>query len=206
MKTLCKIDRFMAWVLLFGMTLFFVTGYGMTKGIIDSTLAVDLHNKYLPIIIIIAFVFHAGYATRLAFIRWRWWGWPMKTVWLLFFLSFLIGFIYIDQWYEQSYETLDVSNNSSIVDEDDSEAATDKTVNETSTIKVFDAEELAKYDGQDGSPAYVAVNGKVYDLTSVFEDGKHYSHYAGKELTNAFFSYHVSSALSKYPIVGEFIN
>lgn len=74
MKLLCKIDRFMAWVLLFGMTLFFISGYGMTKGIIDSAQAAKLHNKFLPIIIAVAFVFHAGYATRLALMRWKWWS------------------------------------------------------------------------------------------------------------------------------------
>ena len=50
---------------------------------------------------------------------------------------------------------------------------------------VFDAEMLATYNGKDGQPAYVAVDGIVYDVTDVkawqsphagkFEPGKDYS-------------------------------
>ncbi len=218
MKTLCKIDRFMAWVLLFGMILFFVTGYGMTKGVINIDLAVDFHNKYLPVIVIIAFLYHAGYATRLALIRWKWWSWPFKTIWFLFFAGFLFAFIYIDQCYKQTRDTTEtttlsteinnnISNttdNSQILDENGNKI--NSSIDEgTSNPRVFNEQELAKYNGQNGNPAYVAVDGKVYDLTSVFNEGKHYSHYAGKELTNAFYSYHVSRALSKYPVVGEYI-
>jgi predicted heme/steroid binding protein len=53
-------------------------------------------------------------------------------------------------------------------------------------VKKFTLEELAKYDGKNGNPAYVAVNGKVYDVTdsAFWMDGDHLgSHQAGKELT-----------------------
>lgn len=33
-------------------------------------------------------------------------------------------------------------------------------------MKNFTAEELAKYNGQNGSPAYVAAHGKVFDVTN----------------------------------------
>ena len=39
MKYWIKIDRFAAWVLLVGMTLYFISGYGMAKGIFDASLA-----------------------------------------------------------------------------------------------------------------------------------------------------------------------
>ena len=33
--------------------------------------------------------------------------------------------------------------------------------------KEFDLTQLAQYDGQDGRPAYVAIDGIVYDVTAV---------------------------------------
>ena len=52
--------------------------------------------------------------------------------------------------------------------------------------KKFTLEELAKYDGRNGNPAYVASNGKVYDVTdsSFWMSGDHLgAHQAGKDLT-----------------------
>jgi predicted heme/steroid binding protein len=45
-------------------------------------------------------------------------------------------------------------------------------------MKVFDKEELAKYDGKEGRPAYVAYLGKVYDFSDTHEaeHGDHYGH------------------------------
>ena len=33
--------------------------------------------------------------------------------------------------------------------------------------KIFTEKELGKYDGQNGNPAYVAIDGVVYDVTNV---------------------------------------
>jgi predicted heme/steroid binding protein len=52
--------------------------------------------------------------------------------------------------------------------------------------KIFTLEELAKYDGKDGKPAYLAFKGKVYDVTgsAFWEGGDHWGvHYAGRDLT-----------------------
>jgi predicted heme/steroid binding protein len=53
--------------------------------------------------------------------------------------------------------------------------------------RTFTPEELAKYNGQNGVPAYVAVNGVVYDLTKVPEwaNGRHFCSgaIAGKDIT-----------------------
>lgn len=49
-------------------------------------------------------------------------------------------------------------------------------------------DDLAYYNGKDNKPAYVAVYGKIYDVTGSFlwQQGKHeVTHYAGKDLTAA---------------------
>ena len=50
----------------------------------------------------------------------------------------------------------------------------------------FTIDELSKYNGKNGNPAYVAYKGKVYEVTdsSFWMDGDHLgSHEAGKDLT-----------------------
>ncbi len=52
--------------------------------------------------------------------------------------------------------------------------------------KKFTLEELAKYNGKKGSPAYIAFKGKIYDVTesSFWMGGDHLgAHEAGKDLT-----------------------
>lgn len=53
-------------------------------------------------------------------------------------------------------------------------------------MKEFTAEELSKFDGQDGRPAYVAYQGVVYDVSasSMWGGGDHEGmHAAGHDLT-----------------------
>jgi predicted heme/steroid binding protein len=50
----------------------------------------------------------------------------------------------------------------------------------------FKVEELSKFKGRDGNPAYIAYQGKVYDMSqsSFWLDGDHLgAHQAGKDLT-----------------------
>ncbi len=58
----------------------------------------------------------------------------------------------------------------------------------TQPLKEFTLEELSKYDGSMGKPAYVAVNGLVYDvsLNSAWGGGTHFGLYAGKDLSKEF--------------------
>lgn len=70
----------------------------------------------------------------------------------------------------------------------------------------FTRTELAQYTGQRGRPAYVAINNVVYDVTTVFVQGRHFVHVAGQELTGAFFRQHVPSALAGYPVVGRLVD
>ena len=75
------------------------------------------------------------------------------------------------------------------------------------TLKEFTAEELAAFDGQNGNKAYVAVDGKVYDVTDVpqWRNGSHAggSLKAGLDQTEALkMSPHGAKNLENLPIVG----
>ena len=75
--------------------------------------------------------------------------------------------------------------------------------------KTFTPEELAKYDGKDGRPAYIAVDGKVYDVTNseMWKGGKHQGRFqAGKDYSEEIknLSPHGASKLDGLPVVGEY--
>lgn len=97
----------------------------------------------------------------------------------------------------------------------DAAAITDVTVSASATptatpqavsLPVFNATELAKYNGQNGNPAYVAVNGKVYDVTDVpqWAGGNHFGRFqAGVDLSEGIKqSPHGTVKLDSVPIVG----
>lgn len=72
-------------------------------------------------------------------------------------------------------------------------------------IYEFTLTELAKYDGAMGRPAYVAVNGIVYDVSNeaTWGGASHFGLMAGKDLTAQFQSCHgTENILSKLPKVG----
>lgn len=77
------------------------------------------------------------------------------------------------------------------------------------STKTFNQAELAKYDGQNGQPAYVAVDGVVYDVTGVaaWAGGKHHGNLAGQELTAVIDgkSPHGRGVLKKLNVVGEYV-
>jgi membrane-associated progesterone receptor component len=69
-------------------------------------------------------------------------------------------------------------------------------------------QELAKFNGKDGNPAYVAVNGIIYDVTNnaAWAAASHFGLIAGKDLSYEFASCHAGqSILSKLKVVGELI-
>lgn len=58
--------------------------------------------------------------------------------------------------------------------------------------RTFTREQLAAYTGRNGNPAYVAVNGTVYDVTNnkAWSAASHFGLSAGKDLTAEFASCH----------------
>ncbi|MCB2294541.1 heme/steroid-binding protein [Clostridium algoriphilum] len=71
--------------------------------------------------------------------------------------------------------------------------------------QTFTLEELSKYNGIGGNPAYVAINGIVYDVSSVkaWAGGVHFGVSAGKDVTEEFNTCHGDSKiLDKLPKVG----
>lgn len=68
------------------------------------------------------------------------------------------------------------------------------------------AGELAKYNGRNGNPAYVAVNGIVYDVTDAagWAAATHFGLTAGRDLSREFASCHRGAPiLSKLKAVGR---
>ncbi|WP_142412881.1 cytochrome b5 domain-containing protein [Hathewaya massiliensis] len=75
--------------------------------------------------------------------------------------------------------------------------------------KQFTLNELAKFDGAEGRPAYIAINGVVYDVSfnPAWGGGTHFGVKAGQDLTTQFMSCHGGdmTILNKLPKVGVLI-
>ena len=73
-------------------------------------------------------------------------------------------------------------------------------------IRQFTREELVKFDGKNGVPAYVAYCGKVYDVSTSFlwKEGRHQVlHGTGVDLTEAMRGApHNEDVLKRFPVVG----
>ncbi len=69
-RILIKTARFSGYVLALLMMLYFISGYGMTKGIMDPVLAEKLHDKWLPIPFIIFFILHVFIYLKFTLRRW----------------------------------------------------------------------------------------------------------------------------------------
>jgi predicted heme/steroid binding protein len=76
--------------------------------------------------------------------------------------------------------------------------------------KTFTLDELLLYDGTNGMPAYIAVDGVVYDVTNVpqWKGGLHNGFTAGHDLTTEIktISPHGVSKLTGIPVVGKLAN
>jgi len=73
-------------------------------------------------------------------------------------------------------------------------------------MRQFTKDELAQYDGKEGRFAYVACNGKVYDVSKSFlwQKGRHQAlHQAGADLTQGLTKApHGADLLERFPVMG----
>ena len=217
--SLIQIDRASAWVLLFSIIAYMLSGYGLTKGIINSEVSLFLHRNILPTITMLAFVGHTSLAVRVAMMRKRIWNKITKILLILAYTLGFLGFVYLEVFVMRDNKP--ARTEKSVVVEKQGIQPTDliedKTSNTNEVItttkqtepentnvdqKVFTLEELSQYNGKNGNPSYVAVDGVVYDMTKVFKNGTHFGHSAGEELTEGFYKKHVKSQITKYPVVG----
>lgn len=71
-------------------------------------------------------------------------------------------------------------------------------------------EQLSHYDGKDGSPAYIAFDGKIYDVSDSFlwQQGRHQvRHHAGQDLTGKLETApHGAELLEPYPLVALLVD
>jgi predicted heme/steroid binding protein len=83
--------------------------------------------------------------------------------------------------------------------------AVKQPVIEKDTLRYFTIEELAKYNGKNNSPAYVAVDDTVYDFSAVkaWKGGAHHGHTAAMDLSEKIRkSPHQKAVLKNKKIVG----
>jgi predicted heme/steroid binding protein len=210
-KWLFRVNRIAAWVLMLAVLVHLLLSYGLIRDFFK------LPNSWLSAIIIISLFLHIGLSLRSVLVARKIWRGVVKFLIVLVCLALLFFFLYLEfrspcyrktpesSYYPESEFLLELSG-----PEEDSEI--DLIVEESplkedpsveNALRVFTLQELSYHDGRDGRPAYVAVDGLVYDNTDIFREGRHYSHLAGQELTDEFYSYHVIEEMMKYPVVGR---
>ena len=77
-------------------------------------------------------------------------------------------------------------------------------------LRKFTLGELKQYDGREGRPAYIAYNGKVYDVTEDFLwiDGDHQGeHQAGRDMTEEMKrAPHGEETLERVKLIGALVS
>jgi predicted heme/steroid binding protein len=71
--------------------------------------------------------------------------------------------------------------------------------------QTFSMDDLSKFNGKNGHPAYIGYKGKVYDVTDSLQwlDGDHLGHEAGQDLTMALeIAPHGEEAIERMKVIG----
>lgn len=72
-------------------------------------------------------------------------------------------------------------------------------------MNTFTQSQLSLRNGQDRQEIWVAVNGKIYDVSEsrMWKMGRHYDHWAGQDLTEELADApHLPEVIEKFPLVG----
>ncbi|WP_418791867.1 cytochrome b5 domain-containing protein [Phosphitispora sp. TUW77] len=75
-------------------------------------------------------------------------------------------------------------------------------------ITIFTPEQLARFNGKNGNPAYIAVNGTVYDVTNnaAWAAATHFGLTTGQDLSDEFASCHPGQPiLNNLRVVGKLV-
>jgi len=101
----------------------------------------------------------------------------------------------------------DAANESAAIATTDDSASADAAA---SSMLELTLDELKQYDGKNGNPAYVAVDGIIYDMTNVaaWRNGDHNGYSAGNDLTDIIKnkSPHGVKNLEGVPVVGKIVD
>jgi predicted heme/steroid binding protein len=197
MPFLIKLDIFSAWVLFITVILYGITGYAMTKGIIPVSLATNMHLGLLGVFTLIAFVIHTSWAIHLFLKRKNFWNSFSKILLCIFYLLLIGFFLFVHFIYQPSLFTAPIDTKIASVDQG-------QDLNLINTKQIFTAETLKIYNGQNGQPAYVAVDGVVYDMSTIFNGGNHYGYTAGQDLSAIFHQKHSLNYLQGLQIMGVY--
>lgn len=189
LKFFMSLDRLAAWTLLVVIITYGITGYGMTKGLISVDVSRALHLGWLGGIGLLAFIIHTSWAIHLALKRNQIWNIFSKIALVLFYVILISFFVWMQFFYQADYKKPPISKN---------------IITTISTSTIFTADTLKQYNGLSGQPAYAAVDGIVYDMSSVFRNGNHHGYKAGQDLSTAFHGEHPDSFLEGYNIVGTY--
>jgi uncharacterized membrane protein len=204
-----KIDRIAAWTLLITMLLFFVSGYGMTKGLINSQLAVNIHNNWLPIILISAFSFHTCYALSLALKRWKLWNTITRILLILVYILFFAFFVYINSFSSGFKKASSNTKSQTVIQESESEEDdTDEVIQNQNTSAAPSTKNssytLAQVSTHNTTTdCWIIISNVVYDISSYSHSGPQSHLFCGEDNTSALSQAHglnYTSYFSKYKL------
>ena len=180
-----KVDRISALTLFVIIILYGITGYGMVKGFLPRDLAQTLHFSWLGIIGLLAFTLHTFWALHLLLMRHQIWNKITKSLLFLFYFLMIGFFLWLNFFFTSE------------------EKIQPQLVSPSSSITVtFTLESLAQYNGKNGQPAYIAIDGVVYDVSAEFKNGNHHGYSAGTDLSEAFHRQHPENYLQSLPVIG----